>query len=92
MFQINSTSNEIVQLVPKRFSDLGFTERGHLQEWMAKMPESLGEELLIIQKEFDGFDETQLLPHLLEANMDDTVEATRVIREKLQKVLKSTFL
>ena len=59
MFQINSTSNEIVQLVPKRFSDLGFTERGHLQEWIAKMPESLGEELLIIQKEFDGFDETK---------------------------------
>lgn len=59
MFQINSTSNEIVQLVPKRFSDLGFTERGHLQEWIAKMPESLGEELLIIQKEFDGFDETR---------------------------------
>lgn len=59
MFQINPTSNEIVQLVPKRFSDLGFTERGHLQEWIAKMPESLGEELLIIQKEFDGFDETR---------------------------------
>ena len=59
MFQINSTSNEIVQLVPKSFSELGFTERGHLQEWIAKRPESLGEELLIIQKEFDGFDETR---------------------------------
>ena len=59
MFQINSTSNEIVQLAPKSFSELGFTERAHLQEWIAKMPESLGEELLIIQKEFDGFDETR---------------------------------
>ena len=59
MFQINSTSNEITQLIPKSFSELGFTERGHLQEWIAKMPESLGEELLIIQKEFDGFDETR---------------------------------
>ena len=59
MFQINATSNEIVQLVPKSFSELGFTERGHLQEWIAKMPESLGEELLIIQKEFDGFNETK---------------------------------
>lgn len=59
MFQINTASNEIIQLIPKRFSDLGFTERGHLQEWIAKMPESLGEELLIIQKEFDGFDETR---------------------------------
>jgi len=59
MFQIDNKSNEIVQLVPKSFSELGFTERGHLQEWIAKMPESLGEELLIIQKEFDGFDETR---------------------------------
>lgn len=59
MFQINPTDNKIVQLAPKRFSDLGFKERGHLQEWIAKMPESLGEELLILQKEFDGFDETR---------------------------------
>lgn len=59
MFQINATANEISQLVPKSFSGLGFTERGHLQEWIAKMPESLGEELLIIQKEFAGFDETR---------------------------------
>ncbi|WP_246937705.1 DUF4268 domain-containing protein [Gelidibacter sp. F63206] len=33
-------------------------EREHLQEWIAKNPEILGEELLIIQKEFDGFNET----------------------------------
>ena len=59
MFQINATSNEIVQLVPKTFKELGFTEVAHLQEWIAKMPEALGEDLLIIQKEFDGFDETR---------------------------------
>lgn len=59
MFQINPTSNKITQLVPKTFKELGFTEVAHLQEWIAKMPESLGEELLIIQKEFDGFDETR---------------------------------
>jgi hypothetical protein len=59
MFKINPTSNEISRLVPKSFSELRFTERGHLQEWIAKMPESLGEELLIIQKEFAGFDETR---------------------------------
>jgi len=59
MYQINPTTNEIVQLTPKSFTDLGFKEREHLQEWIAKMPESLGEELLIIQKEFDGFDETR---------------------------------
>ena len=59
MFQINRTSNEIIRLTPKTFKELEFTEVAHLQEWIAKNPESLGEELLIIQKEFDGFDETR---------------------------------
>lgn len=34
-------------------------ERHNLQEWIAKEPSSLGEELLIIQKEFDGFADTR---------------------------------
>ena len=33
-------------------------ERQHLQEWIAKSPEVLGESLLVIQKEFDGFEQT----------------------------------
>lgn len=43
----------------RSFSELKFKEREHLQEWIAKEPNSLGEELLIIQKEFDGFDDTR---------------------------------
>lgn len=37
---------------------MGFKERDHLQEWIAKQPDVLGEEFLIIQKEFSGFDDT----------------------------------
>jgi hypothetical protein len=37
---------------------LKFKEREYLQEWIANNPSSLGEELLIIQKEFYGFGET----------------------------------
>ena len=59
MYQINPITNELIELRAKRFSELGFKEREHLQEWLAKCPTSLGEELLIIQKEFDGFDETR---------------------------------
>jgi hypothetical protein len=59
MYQINRTTNELVELRAKRFTELGFKEREHLQEWLAKCPTALGEELLIIQKEFDGFDETR---------------------------------
>ena len=59
MYLINTTTNRIEALPTKYFSDLGFTERKHLQEWLAYESNALGEELLIIQKEFDGFDETR---------------------------------
>ncbi|MCO4891335.1 DUF4268 domain-containing protein [Cupriavidus sp. WGtm5] len=59
MFKIDSASNRIVKLKEVSFSELGFTERHHLQEWVANQPDALGEELLIIQKEFDGFDDTR---------------------------------
>lgn len=59
MYQINPTTNELIELRAKRFGDLGFREKEHLQEWLANCPTALGEDLLIIQKEFDGFDETR---------------------------------
>ncbi|QIR16300.1 DUF4268 domain-containing protein [Shewanella aestuarii] len=59
MFKIDPQSNRISRIETKRFSELGFRERDHLQEWLANQPDALGEELLIIQKEFDGFDDTR---------------------------------
>ncbi|MDF5022020.1 DUF4268 domain-containing protein [Vibrio parahaemolyticus] len=59
MFKIDRLSNRISRIETKRFSELGFRERDHLQEWLANQPDALGEELLIIQKEFDGFDDTR---------------------------------
>ena len=55
MFKIDKTSNRIIPLQAKGFAELGFKERQNLQEWVAHRPDALGEELLIIQKEFDGF-------------------------------------
>lgn len=59
MYKIDSDKNEIQRLTQRSFSELGFRERDHLQEWIAKEPNSLGEDLLIIQKEFSGFSDTQ---------------------------------
>lgn len=58
MYLINKEKNDIEQIEEITFKSAGFKERAHLQEWIAKNPESLGEELLIIQKEFSGFDDT----------------------------------
>lgn len=58
MYTINKETNRINRLDQRTFAELEFTERKHLQEWIANNPSSLGEELLIIQKEFSGFSET----------------------------------
>ena len=66
MFQIDRSANRLRKLERTSFSEVGFREREHLQEWLATMPDALceamseGEDgLLIIQKEFDGFDATR---------------------------------
>ena len=58
MYNIDISNNSIKKLQERTFSELGIRERENLQEWIVKEPGVLGEELLIIQKEFAGFDET----------------------------------
>ncbi len=58
MYVINKTANRLERLRQCSFAELGFRERQHLQEWVASDPEFIGEELLIIQKEFAGFSDT----------------------------------
>lgn len=59
MFRVIRSKNRLERLEERRFSDLKLREREHLQEWLAHTPEALGEELLVIQKEFDGFADTR---------------------------------
>lgn len=80
MFRIDHTTNRITKLKEVRFSDLGFSEREHLQEWLANQPDALGEELLIIQKEFAGFDDTKERLDLLAL---DKTGALVIIENKL---------
>ncbi len=55
MFRVDRENNRLVRLEERLFTDLDLRERDHLQEWLARLPDALGEELLIVQKEFDGF-------------------------------------
>lgn len=58
MYIINKETNRIEKIESTTFKQLGFKEREHLQEWIANNPTCLNEDLLIIQKEFDGFNDT----------------------------------
>ena len=50
MFTVDHQTNRIAAVKIKTFSELGFTERKHLQEWLAHEPSALGEELLIMNE------------------------------------------
>lgn len=58
MYLIDIQNKKAVPLEKRSFSELKLSERYDLQEWIADNPRILGENLLIIQKEFDGFSET----------------------------------
>ena len=70
MFRVDRSENRIARLDRSRFSDLNLREREHLQEWLANQPDALGEDLLIIQKEFDGFADTRERLDLLALDTD----------------------
>lgn len=59
MYIVDSDNNKLIPAQSTSFKDQNIKERQHLQEWIAKNPEVLGEKLLIIQKEFDGFSDTR---------------------------------
>lgn len=58
MYILDKESNQLINAEATTFKELKLKERQHLQEWIAKNPEVLGEDLLVVQKEFDGFSDT----------------------------------
>lgn len=58
MFLVNKEDKTTKEIKDISFKSCGLKERKDLQEWIANNPIILGEELLIIQKEFDGFSDT----------------------------------
>ena len=73
MYRIGSDKKRITKIRERSFADLGVKERDHLQEWIANEPNVLGEELLIIQKEFADFSGTRERLDLLALDKDGTL-------------------
>lgn len=59
MFILEPQSKTIKEIKKCTFKELNFKERSDLQQWIISNPSSLGEEMLIIQEEFDGWDSTK---------------------------------
>ena len=70
LFRVQSENHETDKIEEVDFTHLGFQERQHIQEWIADNPGILGDDLLIIGKEFSGFDRTKERLDLLAVDSD----------------------
>lgn len=59
MFRINRETKTSQPVEEVEFSTLGLKERDDIQEWIAANPSILGENLLVVTKEFSDFDRTK---------------------------------
>lgn len=81
LFRINPESRESERIEEVEFSQLGFQERQDIQEWVAANPSILGEDLLIIGKEFSGFDKTNERLDLLAVDADGKLVVIELKRD-----------
>lgn len=58
LYKVRADEKNVSAIGETDFCTHGFQERYDIQEWVAKDPSVLGEELLIIAKEFSAFDKT----------------------------------
>ncbi len=81
LFKINSSTRESEAMNEVNFANLGFQERRDIQEWIAANPGILGQELLIVSKEFSGFDKTNERLDLLAVDVDGKLVVIELKRD-----------
>lgn len=81
LFRIEPDTKESSSMEEVDFVRLGFRERRDIQEWIAKNPRILGEDLLIIGKEFSDFDRTSERLDLLAVDAHGRIVIIEVKRD-----------
>ena len=81
LFRVNPETHESESITEVEFTQLGFQERRDIQEWIAANPSILGYDLLIIGKEFSGFDRTNERLDLLAIEPDGTLVIIELKRD-----------
>lgn len=81
LFRINPENRESEKITEVDFARLGFQERRDIQEWVAANPSILDDGLLIIGKEFSGFDRTNERLDLLAVDLDGKLVVIELKRD-----------
>ena len=81
LFRIDPESRKSEAISEVDFAQLGFQERRDIQEWVAANPRILDDNLLIIGKEFSGFDRTNERLDLLAVDADGRLVVIELKRD-----------
>ena len=81
LFKIDPSTQQSRSVRETEFAMMGFRERRDIQEWIAEDPSILGEELLIIAKEFSGFDRTHERADLVAVDRDGNIVVIELKRD-----------
>ena len=81
LFRIDPENRQSDRMQEVDFARLGLLERQHIQEWVAANPGILGDDLLIIGKEFSGFDRTNERLDLLAVDSNGTLVIVELKRD-----------
>ena len=81
LFRIDPHTKESSSMEEVDFARLGFRERRDIQEWIANNPRILGEDLLIIGKEYSDFNRTSERPDLLAVDAHGRIVLIEVKRD-----------
>lgn len=81
LFRVNPDNHHSEPISEVEFSRLRLQERRDIQEWIAANPVILGEDLLIIGKEFSGFDRTNERLDLLAVDLDGKLVVIELKRD-----------
>ena len=81
LFRIDPSTRNSKALAEVEFAQLGLRERSDIQEWVDRNPGIMGEDLLIIAKEFSGFDRTSERLDLLAVDYSGTLVVIELKRD-----------
>ena len=81
LFKIDRDTRKSEAMKEINFAQLGLKERQDIQEWVADNPDILGDNLLIIAKEFSGFDNTNERLDLLAVDTDGKLVVIELKRD-----------
>ena len=68
-------------IAPESFSSLGVLEVQHIERWISARPDILGEKLLVITTQFDGFDKTKERSDILALDVAGRVAVIELKRD-----------